>query len=67
MPGLLSPIFRLDPPPPETRPAHERRRARPYYHRHELRTPATWLDWLMALAVASVIAAAIEWAGAWPV
>lgn len=56
--------FLVDPPP--LQPMPERRRERPYYHRHHLRPQATWLDWVTALAVASVIAAAIEWAGAWP-
>lgn len=65
MPGLRSNLFALD-PEPESKPAHERRRARPYYHRHEMRQQATWLDWLIALAVASGVLAAIEWAGAGP-
>lgn len=56
--------FLVDPPP--LKPMPERRRERPYYHRHEHRQQATVLDWVTALAIASVIAAAIEWAGAWP-
>ena len=52
--------------PPEVHPMPERRRERPYYHRHEHRQQATVLDWVGAIALVSVIAVAIEWAGAWP-
>lgn len=61
--GLRSGLWLVE--PAESNP-HERRRSRPYYHRHESRQQATWLDWLAGLALASVIALAIEWAGAWP-
>ncbi len=42
------------------------RRERPYYHRHELRKQATWIDWLIALAVSSVVAGCVSWFGGWP-
>lgn len=66
MPGLLSNLWKLDPPPTETRPAHERRRARPYYHRHEHRQQATALDWVTAVALGTALVVVIKWAGAWP-
>lgn len=34
MPGLLSPLFALDPPPAEHPPLHQERRRGEYAHRH---------------------------------
>ena len=45
---------------------HMPRREMPYYHRHELRQPASWMDWLIALAVGSVAAACASVFGGWP-
>jgi len=56
--------FLVDPPPLKAMP--ERRRARPYYHRHSHRQQATLLDWAVAVGVTWAVLAAIQWAGAWP-